>query len=80
MNAEKFSGIYWKRELERNAADRFAGVLDAEMKKSRVREIFSYSILLILVARQAGIEPTTPWFVARYSIQLSYWRNRGSEL
>ena len=32
------------------------------------------------VARQAGIEPTTPWFVARYSIQLSYWRNRGSEL
>jgi hypothetical protein len=35
------SGIYWKRELERNAADRFAGVLDAEMKKSRVREIFS---------------------------------------
>ena len=26
------------------------------------------------MARQAGIEPTTPWFVARYSIQLSYWR------
>ena len=26
------------------------------------------------VARPAGIEPTTPWFVARYSIQLSYGR------
>jgi hypothetical protein len=26
------------------------------------------------VARLAGIEPTTPWFVARYSIHLSYSR------
>lgn len=26
------------------------------------------------VARLAGIEPTTPWFVAKYSIQLSYSR------
>ena len=26
--------------------------------------------------RLAGIEPTTPWFVAKYSIQLSYSRNR----
>ena len=26
------------------------------------------------VVRQAGFEPTTLWFVARYSIQLSYWR------
>jgi hypothetical protein len=24
--------------------------------------------------RLAGIEPTTPWFVAKYSIQLSYSR------
>ena len=28
------------------------------------------------MVRQAGFEPTTPWFVARYSIQLSYWRTR----
>ena len=26
------------------------------------------------LARPAGIEPTTPWFVAKYSIQLSYGR------
>ncbi len=28
----------------------------------------------LLVARLAGFEPTTPWFVAKYSIQLSYSR------
>ena len=29
---------------------------------------------LIHMVRLAGIEPTTPWFVAKYSIQLSYSR------
>jgi hypothetical protein len=29
---------------------------------------------LIFLARLAGFEPTTPWFVAKYSIQLSYSR------
>ncbi len=34
---------------------------------------FSVTDLYFLV-RLAGIEPTTPWFVAKYSIQLSYSR------
>ena len=29
------------------------------------------------MARQEGVEPPTAWFVARYSIQLSYWRAGG---
>jgi len=29
-----------------------------------------------ILVRLAGIEPTTPWFVAKYSIQLSYSRDR----
>ena len=29
---------------------------------------------LTILVRLAGIEPTTPWFVAKYSIQLSYSR------
>ena len=27
-----------------------------------------------MMVRLAGFEPTTPWFVAKYSIQLSYSR------
>jgi hypothetical protein len=29
-----------------------------------------------MLVRLAGIEPTTPWFVAKYSIQLSYSRDK----
>ncbi len=28
------------------------------------------------MARSEGLEPPTPWFEAKYSIQLSYERNR----
>jgi hypothetical protein len=32
------------------------------------------SVMNCVLARLAGFEPTTPWFVAKYSIQLSYSR------
>ena len=35
---------------------------------------FFWAILFETLVRLAGIEPTTPWFVAKYSIQLSYSR------
>ncbi|MEO0048322.1 MAG: hypothetical protein RLZZ410_1281 [Pseudomonadota bacterium] len=36
----------------------------------------SYKLGPSYLVRLAGIEPTTPWFVAKYSIQLSYSRLR----
>ena len=36
----------------------------------------SEPFILKKLVRLAGIEPTTPWFVAKYSIQLSYIRPR----
>ena len=41
----------------------------SETKKARSRDL-----AFVFVVRLAGIEPTTPWFVAKYSIQLSYSR------
>jgi hypothetical protein len=32
------------------------------------------------LVRLAGFEPTTPWFVAKYSIQLSYSRQRNKTI
>ena len=37
------------------------------------RQVFD-GLYALKVARLAGFEPTTPWFVAKYSIQLSYSR------
>ena len=34
----------------------------------------AFGLRAIHLVRLAGIEPTTPWFVAKYSIQLSYSR------
>ena len=44
----------------------------AKKKPELKLRLFSYYVILV---RLAGIEPTTPWFVAKYSIQLSYSRN-----
>jgi hypothetical protein len=43
---------------------------DAAKKKGLQLALQTFSFLV----RLAGIEPTTPWFVAKYSIQLSYSR------
>lgn len=44
-------------------------------KPERRKDLGSFdSKSLIHMVRLAGIEPTTPWFVAKYSIQLSYSR------
>jgi hypothetical protein len=40
-------------------------------KDEKLRSFPSFFTFLV---RPAGIEPTTPWFVAKYSIQLSYGR------
>jgi hypothetical protein len=42
-------------------------------KQEKSPQLFQVAGFLFLV-RLAGIEPTTPWFVAKYSIQLSYSR------
>ncbi len=38
------------------------------------KALIPFDIRAYLLVRLAGIEPTTPWFVAKYSIQLSYSR------
>src|SRR5947208_9483098 len=44
-------------------------------KKKPPRALASKRLIQFLfLVRLAGFEPTTPWFVAKYSIQLSYSR------
>ena len=47
----------------------------SDIKKNRL----TFRLSGFLLARQEGFEPPTLWFVARYSIQLSYWRLRSLE-
>ncbi len=47
--------------------------MDTKKNASEAQTSEAFPFLLILV-RLAGFEPTTPWFVAKYSIQLSYSR------
>ncbi len=44
--------------------------IDSEKEKA----LSLFRLRAYLLVRLAGIEPTTPWFVAKYSIQLSYSR------
>jgi hypothetical protein len=50
-----------------------AGQKKGETKIQKKPTTFVVGFLILV--RLAGIEPTTPWFVAKYSIQLSYSRN-----
>ena len=46
----------------------------AELERKMAQKSLSEPFVLKKLVRLAGIEPTTPWFVAKYSIQLSYSR------
>jgi hypothetical protein len=41
-------------------------------EKGQHPKIWPFTFNAYFLVRLAGIEPTTPWFVAKYSIQLSY--------
>jgi hypothetical protein len=45
-----------------------------EREVTRKRKSLQLALQAFVLVRLAGIEPTTPWFVAKYSIQLSYSR------
>jgi hypothetical protein len=53
----------------------FVGHIVGHISPQRRKDLESFDAKsLIHMVRLAGIEPTTPWFVAKYSIQLSYSR------
>jgi hypothetical protein len=59
------SQVLYPTELQPHAKRYFGEMKEPSRKKA-----------LEQVARLAGFEPTTPWFVAKYSIQLSYSRTQ----
>jgi hypothetical protein len=52
------------------------GCYGKRAQKRKMAQKFLSGPFFIMLVRLAGIEPTTPWFVAKYSIQLSYSRDR----
>jgi hypothetical protein len=50
------------------------GSLLWKSQRKMAQKFLSEPFVLKKLVRLAGIEPTTPWFVAKYSIQLSYSR------
>jgi hypothetical protein len=48
------------------------------MRRQNDKRVSIFMLTLVYLVRLAGFEPTTPWFVAKYSIQLSYSRNGSS--
>ena len=66
------------KHLQHRAAEGAASLTGVSSRR-RARETKSPEVFQLqgfaFLVRLAGIEPTTPWFVAKYSIQLSYSRN-----
>ncbi len=58
---------------ERSAIICAANIICRRQKSFKKRTL-SLDKSAFFVARQKGLEPPTFWFVAKHSIQLSYWR------
>ncbi len=43
-------------------------------QRKKDKSLHRCRLLLFLLVRPEGFEPPTPWFVAKYSIQMSYGR------
>ena len=74
------TGVTKREFLGRKILSRILSLISLFNKINNLRKLKAKRKLpiseasLVRMVRQAGFEPTTPWFVARYSIQLSYWR------
>ena len=74
------TGVTKREFLGRKILSRILSLISLFNKINNLRKLKTKRKLpiseasLAWMVRQAGFEPTTPWFVARYSIQLSYWR------
>jgi hypothetical protein len=64
---ERLIGVVALANCQRGTRLITRSIADLHLITTVVKEIIN-------MARQEGFEPPTAWFVARYSIQLSYWR------